>query len=205
MSEEASRAVTGCLLGMAALEGRIERALVSQIVEFDADHPEVVVLLRPLHGQTTRHIAALRTLLQGRESEPGQDFLEGPPAPETVVAMTPDHRTVAAARSERLLQDLCEDYVSLNQAVIWYVTLLAVGRSLAEAAVAQVAERHLREYADSVMTIHWMVPAAATKYLRDEGLHSQEEVIPGVHLALEAIWRRVGLGKEWHHAPDPGT
>ena len=68
--------------------------------------------------------------------------------------------------------------------------LLTTARALDANHTADLAERHLRHYAQAVMTVHDLIPRAVVTFLRDENLPLKGgNVLPEIHRTLDDIWK----------------
>ena len=189
MTKEARDHVNSCLTDMLALEQQIEKEIGGQLDDFKDEDPEVVSKLRAVHAQAEHHIAEIKQLLQARDTGAGREFAEA------VKRVGATFRGFGAAavdlvRTERLPRSLRDDYTALNLALSGYVMLLTTARALDASQPADLAERHLRHYAQAVMTVHDLIPRAVVTFLRDENLPLKGgNVLPEIQRTLEDIWK----------------
>ncbi|MGI9042086.1 MAG: hypothetical protein ACR2HK_13485, partial [Gemmatimonadales bacterium] len=59
---------------------------------------------------------------------------------------------------------------------------------LDDAEVADLAQQHFTEYAQAVMRLHNVIPAAVIRYLKEDGLPVREDVLPRVERTIEEAW-----------------
>ncbi len=187
MSRSPQEAVMSYLTDMLALEEHIEKALKAQINDFEQEYPEVVTQLRLLHTTTEQHIATLKAVTDERDGG-GRGVGD---AIKRVGAMMAGFGAAAVDlfRTEKLPKDLRDDFTALSLAAIGYVMLATTARSLDEPGVAELAERHLKAYAEAIMTLHNLIPGAVVRFLQEDGLPARSEVVPMVVRSLEELWR----------------
>jgi hypothetical protein len=189
MTEEARDRVNSYLTDMLALEEHLEKAIGGQLDDFKDEDPEIVSKLRGIHAQAEHHIAEIKALSDARDIGAGKGFAE---AVKRVGATFAGFGAAAIdlVRTERLPKNLRDDYTALNLALIGYVMLLTTARALDANQVADLAERHLRHYAQAVMTVHDLIPRAVVNVLRDENLPLKGgNVLPEIQRTLEDIWK----------------
>lgn len=189
MTQEARDRVNSYLTDMLALEEHIEKALDGQLEDFKDEDPEILSKLRGIRAQTEHHIAEIKQLAEARDIGAGRGFAD---AVKRVGATFAGFGAAAIdlVRTERLPKNLRDDYAALNLAVIGYVMLLTTARALDANKVADLAERHVRHYAQAVMTVHDLIPRAVINFLREENLPLKGgDVLPEIYRTMEDIWR----------------
>jgi len=186
MNRSPEQAVMSYLTDMLALEEHIEKALKAQISDFEQEYPEVVTQLRMIHSTAEQHMANLKALTDQRDGGRGVGD-----AIKRVGAVMAGFGAAAVdlLRAEKLPKDLRDDFTALSLAAIGYVMLATTARSLDEPTVAELAERHLKAYADAIMTLHNIIPGAVVRFLQEEGLPARAEVVPMVVRSMEELWR----------------
>jgi precorrin-6B methylase 1 len=93
-------------------------------------------------------------------------------------------------RNEGMPKDIRDDYTAFSLATIGYVMLYTTGASLGDRIVADVAQRHLTDYAEVVMTLHNLTPRAVIEFLQEEGLPAREEALSEISETLENVWKQ---------------
>ncbi|MBA3522670.1 MAG: hypothetical protein H0T90_09240 [Gemmatimonadales bacterium] len=51
-----------------------------------------------------------------------------------------------------------------------------------------MAQQHFTDYAQAVMRLHNVIPAAVIRYLKEDGLPVREDVLPRVERTIEEAW-----------------
>jgi hypothetical protein len=54
--------------------------------------------------------------------------------------------------------------------------------------VADLAHKHLRDYARIVMTLHNIIPSAVIRFLQQEGLPARDDVLEEISRNIERVW-----------------
>jgi ferritin-like metal-binding protein YciE len=189
MSRTREEALDSYITDMLALEDHLEKALAAQIKDFKDEHPEVVPQLQMIHAKTRMHIQVLNTLAEAREASTGMGGIAEAVkrAGSTVAGL--GAAVIDMLRNEKLPKDLRDDYTAVSLAAIGYVMLLTTARALDDAAVAEVAEQHLRDYAGSIMTLTQIIPGAVVKFLQQDGLPARADVLPNVVNTVVEAWQ----------------
>jgi ferritin-like metal-binding protein YciE len=188
MGRTAEEAVNSYITDMLALEEHIEKALRAQVADFRDEYPQITKQLEPIHRTVLVHIETLKGLSDDRDAGPANVIAEAVKRAGSVVAGL-GAAAIDMIRNEKLPKDLRDDYTALSLAAIGYVMLLTTARALDDPRVADVAERHLRDHAKSVMTLHDTIPAAVVKFLEQDELPAHADVLPGIARTLEDVWR----------------
>jgi hypothetical protein len=189
MTQEARDRVNSYLTDMLALEEHIEKTLDGQLDDFKGEDPEILSKLGAIRAQAEHHITEIKKLAEARDIGTGRKFAE---AVKRVGATFAGFGAAAIdlVRTERLPKNLRDDYTALNVAVSGYVMLLTTARALDANQVADLAERHVRHYAQAVMTVHDLIPRAVINFLREENLPLKGgDVLPEIYRTMEDIWR----------------
>jgi hypothetical protein len=131
----------------------------------------------------------LNTLAEAREASTGMGGIAEAVkrAGSTVAGL--GAAVIDMLRNEKLPKDLRDDYTAVSLAAIGYVMLLTTARALDDAAVAEVAEQHLRDYAGSIMTLTQIIPGAVVKFLQQDGLPARADVLPNVVNTVVEAWQ----------------
>lgn len=188
MSRTPEEAINSYITDMLALEDHIEKALRAQVADFKDEYPMFTTQLDPIHRSVRRHIQALKGLSDDREAGTGNTVAEAVKRAGSIVAGL-GAAAIDLVRNEKLPKALRDDYTAFNLASIGYVMLLTTGRALDDARVADLAEQHLRDCADAVMTLQRIIPAAVVKFLQEDELPAHADVLPAVARTLDEVWR----------------
>lgn len=192
-------AINSYISDMVSLEKHIGNALESQIKDLDSEYPVVTRELRSIHGILENHVSALESLLQRRGGDGA-----GPLKKVGSALLGFAAGAVDLVRGEKLPKNLRDDYTACSLATISYTMLHTTALSLGEREVADLAHRHLADYARVVMTLHNAVPSAVIKFLQDEGLPATEDCLGEVAENIRRVWtEQSGDIPHADEVPDP--
>jgi ferritin-like metal-binding protein YciE len=186
MSTTTTAAIASYITDMSALEEHLEKAIAGQLADIE-DDPATTLALREVHGAIQRHIASLDALAE-RRKEPGQGLAENIKKAASIV-LGAGAAAVDFVRTEKLPKNLRDDYTAVSMACIGYVMLHTTALSLGDSEVAELAHRHLKDHAKSVMTLHNAIPAVVIRFLQEEGLPASADVLTTVATNIEAVWK----------------
>lgn len=199
MTKTTQRVIASYVTDMLALEVHIEQALQTQIQDFAEEYPEVARELAAIRHRVEGHIRTLKGLSDATREGPMQGVAEVFKRAGSIVAGL-GAAAVDLVRHEKLPKNLRDDYTAFSLASIGYVMLLTTSEALEDSRVAAVAERHLRDYAAVVMTLHNIIPAAVIEFLRDDGVPARQGALPEIADRLRNVWR-----SQQGNAPDVET
>jgi len=184
VARDKSEAINSYVTDMLALEDHIEKALRGQLEDLK-DHPDVITELTQIHRKVEHHISDLKLLSERRSAGGPADLIKR--AGSAVLGL--GAAAVDLVRKEGLPKNLRDDYTAFSLATIGYVMLYTTGLSLGDREVAELARQHFTDYAESVTRLHNIVPAAVIRYLKEDGLPVQENVLPEISRAIEEVWQ----------------
>jgi ferritin-like metal-binding protein YciE len=184
VARDKSEAINSYVTDMLALEDHIEKALRGQLEDLK-DYPDVITELTQIHRKVEHHISDLKLLSERRSAGGPADLIKR--AGSTVLGL--GAAAVDLVRKEGLPKNLRDDYTAFSLATIGYVMLYTTGLSLGDREVAELARQHFTDYAESVTRLHNIVPAAVIRYLKEDGLPVQENVLPEISRAIEEVWQ----------------
>jgi hypothetical protein len=141
--------------------------------------------LTQIHRKVEHHISDLKQLSGRRAAGGASDAIKR--AGSVVLGL--GAAAVDLVRKEGLPKNLRDDYTAFSLATIGYVMLHTTGLSLGDREVAELAHQHFSDYANAVTRLHNIVPAAVIRYLKEDGLPVQENVLPEISRAIEEVWR----------------
>jgi len=168
---------------MYALISHIEEALDGQLKEVKNHQPSVLAVRR-FHDMVKSHKDELYSHLQsigGSESSPIKEFVSN--LFGKAAGAIDNIRTKGESKALR------DDYTAFNHAAIGYAMLHTTAHALGEPATMQLAERHLRDYAQAVQEINQLIPDITVFELREEGHAMAEDVVPHCREVINRIWR----------------
>ena len=183
MGRDRNEAINSYISDMLALEDHIEKAIRGQLSDL-SDYPDVLAELRPLHRKVEHHIADLRALSDRRQAGGVAQSVKRAGSVVAGVAAG----IIDLVRTEGLPKDLRDDYTAFSLASIGYVMLHTTALTLDDAEVADLAQQHFTDYAQTVMRLHNIIPAAVIRYLKEDGLPVREDVLPRVERTIEEAW-----------------
>lgn len=184
-TKDISEALSSYITDMISLEKHISKALQAQLEDLE-DYPDVTRELRTFSATTDSHIRALESMAEefGGEGASGTIKKVG----SAILGLAAG--AIDLIRNESLPKNLRDDYTAYNLATIGYVMLHTTALSLGNKNVADLAQRHLVDYTETVMTLHNIIPAAVIEFLQEEGLPARDEVLPEIAKTLESAWRQ---------------
>lgn len=186
MSRDANEAINSYITDMLALEQHIHKAINGQIEDLDEDYPDVVRHLRVVEGEVEGHIDSLKSLME-RRAEGGQGLADVVKRAGSAV-LGAGAAAIDFVRNEKLPKNLRDDYTATSLAAIGYVMLHTTALSLGDREVADLAHRHLRNHARSVMRLHNVIPSSVIAFLQHDGLPARADVLEEVSRNLETVW-----------------
>ena len=190
MSTTTTAAIASYVTDMSALEEHLEKAIAGQLADIE-DDAATALALREVHGTIQRHIASLDALAE-RRKEAGQGLAENIKKAASAV-LGAGAAAIDFVRTEKLPKNLRDDYTAVSMACIGYVMLHTTALSLGDTEVADLAHRHLKEHAKSVMVLHNAIPAVVIRFLQEEGLPASSDVLPVVATNIESVWKGEGV------------
>ncbi len=185
MFTTAQEAVASGVTDMLALEHHLVKAIGGQIADLK-DEPHFADELRKIHTISERHIGLLEELAARRE-------LTGQGVAETVKKVASAVLGMGASvvdfvRTEKLPQNVRDDYAAVSMACIGYVMLHTTALSLGDDEVATLAHDCLTRHAGCVLALNRLAPAAVIEYLHTDGLPARSKVLPQVLENIQRAW-----------------
>lgn len=178
-------AIASYLTDMLAVEEHLRKALQAQISDLD-DEPAITEVLSRTVAMCDEHIEAIQAMATARE-------YTGQGVAELIKRATAGVLGVGAGiidrlRGEKPPKDLRDDYVALSLACIGYVMLYTTGRALDDAAVADLARRHLEHHVHCVMSVHNLIPATVIRELESNGFNTRRDVLAEIGTTIQSVW-----------------
>jgi hypothetical protein len=183
VARDKDEAINSYITDMLSLEEHIEKAVRGQFDDLK-DYPEVLRDLKQVHRKVEHHISDLRALSDRRKARGAADAVKR--AGSALLGL--GAAAVDLVRTEGLAKDLRDDYTAFSLATIGYVMLQTTAFSLGEREVGELARQHFSDYAEAVTLLHNVVPGAVVRFLREEGLPVQEDVLPEISRTIEEVW-----------------
>lgn len=185
MATRAKETVASYVTDMLALEHHIKKAVAGQIADLEGE-TQFVNELQSIHGTCENHIAKLDALIARREI--GSQGISETLKKATSAVLGVGAAAIDFVRTEKLPKNLRDDYTALSLANIGYVMLQTTALSLGDDEVAELAQECLADHAQCVMTLNHITPAAVVRFLQDEGLPAQANVLPQVAENVGRAW-----------------
>jgi len=148
---------------MIALETHIEEAIDRQLDEVK-DNPAADAAVKQFHQTAKGHRDSLKAHLKslgGSESSPVKNAVAG--------LFGAAAGMIDKVRTETVSKLLRDDYTAFNHAAIGYVMLHTTAHALTQPSTADIAARHLRDYAQAVQKINQIMPGVVIWELRKDG------------------------------------
>ncbi len=98
---------------------------------------------------------------------------------------------VDLVRTEKLPENLRDDYTAYSLASIGYQMLMTTAMSLDDEEVAGHARTHFTNYAKVVAELSQAIPGAVIEELRNQGLSVNPDAAETVRQEIENIWETV--------------
>ena len=187
MSRTTTEAINSYLTDMLALEEHIAIAVRAQAKDL---HDEPRIMTKVLEATATSveaHVGALKQVIAERETGAAHTVAEALKRAASVLSGA-GAVAVDLVRNEKPHQDLRDDYTAFSLAIVSYVMLLITAMSLNDQVVAELAQRHLRDYTKVVMKVNNVLPSEVITRLREEGLPAREEQLPAIARTLNGVW-----------------
>jgi ferritin-like metal-binding protein YciE len=179
------RSLQAYVSDMLAVERHIRIPLETQAKDDDfSKYPQSGALVQRLLDQSKRHIAALEAELQQ---------LGGNAADPVKSAVSQFEGFFAGAidmmRKTKVSKGLRDDYTALALCTAGYTLLQTTAMALGNSTVAKLAQRHLSDYAQSVMAIGQALPEVALRELSDIGVDVATEAATAARQAAKEAWQ----------------
>jgi hypothetical protein len=168
---------------MVALEGHIEEALDGQLKE-NPEHARAAEALRRFHTTVRGNRDSLKAHLKelgGSESSPIKS------AVAAIFGMAAG--AVNLIRTEKLSKSLRDDYTAFNHAAISYAMLHTTAHALGHLPTMEIAERHLRSYAEAVQEINQLIADVVVWEFQKDGLSVDQTAVQHCTKAINRVWR----------------
>lgn len=173
------------LSDMLALEEHVRIPFETQMKDADLpSYPGADALLRRISDLSNVHIAALR---QALESEGGH---EAQAVKSTVASIEGWFAsTIDKMRKTKIAKALRDDYTALSLCCVSYSMLLSTANAYGSIAVADLALRHMRNYAEAIVEIGLLMPDVVIRDLQQTGVQVDSASAAGSRGQIQAVWR----------------
>lgn len=176
---------------MLALEEHIRIPLAAQTADRDfAEYPGARELLAETYEICMRHIADLKSAL----SDVGGD-----PAGGLKVTVTSIEGWFASAidamRKTKVAKALRDDYTALSLCTVSYGMLVTTAYAFENVDISTLAQRHLGDYAETVMKLSDALPDVVLRDLQEAGLDAARVAAEESRAAIHAAWHSGGSSR----------
>ena len=170
---------------MLALERHIAQPLQRQLDMDDTKKfPGALAVITNLKGLTDAHVTALEQCLEqlgGHEASAVKSAWSS--------LLGAGAAAIDSVRKTKVSKNLRDDYTALSLATISYTMLYTTTVGLGDTATADLAKRHLADYAQAVMTINQVIPEVVLTELQIDGQNVQAGAGDLIRQATNEIWK----------------
>jgi len=170
---------------MLALERHVAQPLQRQLeMEDTAKYSGAVAVISTIKSLTDSHITALEQCLEqlgGHEASPVKSALSS--------LLGAGAAAIDSVRKTKVSKNLRDDYTALSLSAISYTLLHATSVGLGDTTVADLAKRHLADYARCIMQISQVIPDVVLQELLDDGETVQTGAAALIRQQTNEIWK----------------
>jgi len=172
---------------MLAVEEHIRIPFETQLKDDDfKEYSGAAEIVQRLDGLCSTHIDMLERSLDARGGH------EAAPIKNVVTNVEGWFAgAIDKVRKTKVAKALRDDYTALGLCTVSYGMLLTTATAYGNESVAQLAERHLRDYAEVMMQISDAMPGIVIADLRQTGLDVDSAAIEPSRRRIEGAWRSV--------------
>lgn len=171
---------------MLALERHIAVPLQRQSdLNDSARYASALSVIAQIKSLTDSHVTALQQCLEqlgGHEASPVKSAWSS--------LLGAGAAAIDSVRKTKVSKSLRDDYTALNLAAVSYTMLHATAVGLGDTTVADLAKRHLADYARLVMQIMQVIPEVVLQELRDDGEAVQTGAADLIREQTNAVWKQ---------------
>lgn len=158
-------AVATYLSDMLALERHIAQPVEAQLKSDDhQSYGEAIRLVQRIKTCTDNHISALEARVQAVGGHAGSPIKSA-----WAALLGGGAAALNQVRKTKVSKSLRDDYTALGLSAISYTMLHATAMGLGDTATAQLAKRHLDDYAPIIVDISKAMPTVVLQELREDG------------------------------------
>jgi ferritin-like metal-binding protein YciE len=170
---------------MLALERHIAQPLQRQLDMPDSTkYSGALAVISQIKGLTDSHVTALQQCLEqlgGHEASPVKSAWSS--------LLGAGAAAIDSVRKTKVSKNLRDDYTALSLASISYTMLYTTATGLGDTLVADLAQRHLADYARLVMQINQIIPDVVLQELRDDGESVALGVDETIRKTTNDVWK----------------
>jgi ferritin-like metal-binding protein YciE len=173
---------------MLALENHIAQPLQRQLgLEDTKKFPGALAVITSLKGLNDSHVTALEQCLQQLGGHEASGVKSAWSSLLGVGAAAID-----SVRKTKVSKNLRDDYTALSLSTISYTMLYTTAVGLGDTATADLAKRHLADYAQLVMTINQVIPEVVLAELQIDGQNVQAGAGDLIRQTTNELWKPHG-------------
>ena len=182
IQEKHRKTVADYVGDMVALESHIEEALDRQLREV-TDDPEALAAVQVFHDTVKAH----RDTLKALEQDTGKTI--GSPIKEAGAALFGKAAGIIdLIRTEGISKSLRDDYAAFSLAAISYAMLHTTALGLGNRQVADLAARHLTDYAGAIEQINEVMPGMVERKLAKDGHQTDKTAVGATRKVVATAW-----------------
>src|SRR5215218_635243 len=167
---------------MVALESHIEEALDRQLSETE-DDPEARAAVQGFHDLVKQHRETLKALQAQVGTTAGNPIIA---AGATLLGKAAG--VIDLVRTEGISKALRDDYAAFSLAAISYAMLHTTAVALGNPQVAELAERHLTDYAGAIERINEIMPGVVERELAKDGHQTDPGAVAATRQVVPRAW-----------------
>ena len=168
---------------MVALESHIEEALDRQLSE-TADDPEAQAAVQRFHDMVKQHRDTLKGVQEQVGTTAGNPIIA---AGATLLGKAAG--VIDLIRTEGISKSLRDDYTAFSLAAISYSMLHTTSLGLGNPRVAELAERHLTDYAGAIERINEIMPGVVARELTKDGHQTWPGAVTETRKMVATAWK----------------
>ena len=167
---------------MVALESHIEEVLDRQLTETQ-DDPDASAAVQHFHDMVKQHRDTLKDLQAQVGTTAGNPIIA---AGATLLGKAAG--VIDLVRTEGISKALRDDYTAFSLAAISYSMLHTTSLGLGNPRVAELAERHLTDYAEAIERINEIMPGVVDRELVKDGHQTNPGAVAATRQVVPSAW-----------------
>ena len=183
VQEKHAQTIADYVGDMVALESHIEEALDRQLTETE-DDPEAQAAVQRFHDLVKQHRDTLKGVQEQVGTTAGNPIIE---AGSTLLGKAAG--VVDLVRTEGISKSLRDDYAAFSLAAISYSMLHTTALGLGNPQVAELAERHLSDYAGAIERINELMPGVVERELAKDGHQTNSAAVGQTRSMVAKAWK----------------
>jgi len=183
MQEKHAQTIADYVGDMVDLESHIEEALDRQLTETQ-DDPEAHAAVQRFHDLVKQHRDTLTALQDHVGTTAGNPIIA---AGSTLLGKAAG--VIDLVRTEGISKALRDDYAAFSLAAISYSMLHTTALGLGNPQVAELAERHLTDYAGAIERINELMPGVVERELAKDGHQTDKGAVGQTQSMVANAWK----------------